>query len=775
MGWWLATRRNGQDACFIKRFDPRFWTVNFPRPMMAGVTTPAPDALRVDAVFYNQNDLAGLIWDAVDTLDHSLLAYETSHDFRGNILSFQWQSAGVLALDAVNGPTLTIEGRDASGASQTWFVRLWNYAVGTNTSAVIRLDFDALVGGWAISGGTPIYTGDIDRMFISLVPVGYSTVAAPLAMPVEAWVTLTGMTTEGAGSVLEAGDVLVPPHRLSIATGYDDAYNQTPARLLRNAFALGYRGDINHYVGMSHYPRLVANSGGWYVSLAGGVLNVATVAWHSDFAAKAKALGYGLILSLSYELLDQYCWGDWKQRTADGAPAQTGYTPPSTLLSPSHIGAMGYLQAAAEAFVGIAVAAGLAPKFQVGEPWWWVMPDGHICLYDAASRTALGGAPVAIANVRSAALSADQKALLDAAGALLASSSATLVAAVKAKYPGTITHLLTFLPTNLDLAAPDLIRANIPLGWATPAFDVLQLEDYDWVTAGNTAASAAGAALVTQRLGYPKSAQHYFSGFVADANAALTQWPLIEAAAQAAQARGVKATFVWALPQITRDGFTHFDEETAAMQAFDDVSFPLAIGKKASVQPNFSTAIVTTASGYEQRNVDWSQGRLHFDAGPGVRAEADLETLIAFFRARRGAARGFRFRDPYDCSSNGMTGVPSATDQSIGVGDGTTTRFPLVKHYGVGTEGEARVITRPVSVSLLVAVAGVATVAWTLDATNAIVFNPPPVAGAVVTAGFLFDVPVRFAEDKLTVDVNNFLAGDVPSVPLLEIREDSAW
>ena len=635
MGWWLATQRKGQDASFIKRFDPRFWTINFPRPMMAAVTTPAPDALRVDAVFYNQNDLAGLIWASVDALDHPLLAYETSKDFRGTVLSFQWQSSGILALDAVNGPTLTIEGRDANGAAQTWFVRLWNYAVGTNTNAAIRLDFNALVSGWEAATGTPVYTGDIDRMFISLIPTGFTNTAAPLAAPQEAWVTLTGITCDGAGSVLEVGDVLVPPHGLRIATGYDDAYNQTPARLLRNAFHLGYRGDINHYVGESHYPRLEANSGGWYASLAGGVLNVATSAWHADFAAKAKALGYGLILSLSYELLDSYCWGDWKQRTADGASAATGYTPPSTLLSPANGAAMGYLHQVAVAFVGIAVGAGLAPKFQVGEPWWWVMPpdangNASICLYDAASKAALGGAPVAIANVRSANLTAEQKALLDAAGALLAQSTHDLVAAVKAAYPATIAHLLTYLPTNLDPQAPDLIRANVPLGWAAPAFDVLQLEDYDWVTAGNTAASAAGTTLVTQRLGYPPAKQHYFSGFVQNATNALTQWPLIEAATQVAQARGVAETFIWALPQVTRDGFTYFDEETPIMQAFDDVSFPLAIGKKASVQPNFSTAVVTTASGFEQRNVDWSQGRLHFDAGPGIRSEADLETLIAF-------------------------------------------------------------------------------------------------------------------------------------------------
>jgi uncharacterized protein (TIGR02217 family) len=770
MGWWLAAQRNGQDSSFIKRFDPRFWTVNFPRPMMAGATTPAPDALRVDAVFYRANDLAGLIWEVVDRYDHPLLAYETSHDFRGNVLSFQWQSSGILPLDVPNGPTLTIEGRDASGTARTWYVRLWNYASGSPTNATIRLDFDALAEGYT-PGGAPVYTGDIDRIFMSLVPTGFTNTDAPLASPQEAWVTLTGMVSDGAGSVLEVGDVLLPPHSLSIAAGYDDAYNQTPARLLRNAFALGYRGDINHYVGMSHYFRLEASGGGYYVSLAGGALNVAAAAWHADFAAKAKALGLGLIISLSYELFDQHCWNDWKQRAWDGSPALTGYVPPSALLSPAHAGATGYLQQVAKAFVSIAATAGQVPKCQVGEPWWWVMADGRPCLYDAAAQAALGGTPVNIPSVRSSTLNAAQKALLDRAGALLAASTAALTAAVKAQTPACQTLLLTFLPTNLDPAAPELRRANLPVGWASPAFDILQLEDYDWVTAGNAGASAAGVAAATARLGYLPAKQHYFAGFVTAAANAQTQWGQIERAARVAQARGVAATFIWALPQVTRDGFTVFDEEAAQVQAFDDLSFPLAIGKRASVQPNFSTAIVTTASGYEQRNADWAQGRIHFDAGPGVRSEADLETLIAFFRARRGAARGFRFRDPYDYSSNGMTGAPTATDQIIGIGDGSTTHFPLIKHYGAGPEPEVRLITRPVAVSLLVAVNGVTTSAWTLDAAGAINFTTAPPSGQAVTAGFLFDVPVRFAEDKLTVDVNNFQAGEVPSVPLVEIRE----
>src|SRR5690606_4769123 len=99
-----------------------------------------------------------------------------------------------------------------------------------------------------------------------------------------------------------------------------------------------------------------------------------------------------------------------------------------------------------------------------------------------------------------------------------------------------------------------------------------------------------------------------------------------------------------------------------------------------------------TLSGHEKRNSDWADARLQFDAGPGVRSEAELRTLIAFFRARRGAAKAFRFTDPYDHSSHDMVGSPTALDQLIGTGDGEKTRFQLVKTYGGGDAGgEAQV------------------------------------------------------------------------------------
>ncbi|HEX8512766.1 MAG TPA: DUF2460 domain-containing protein [Allosphingosinicella sp.] len=760
MGHWLAPPGAARQMGFVKRFDAGLWSVNFPRPMMASVVTTGPDSLRVDCVFYKADDLAGLIWEAEDRFDHPLLAYETSRDFRGCVFRFRWRSGGIRGLDAVEGPTLTIEGRDSAGAARSWFVRLWNYAQGTPEDALVELDFATLGGGW--DGEDPVWAGDVDRMFVSLVAPGYTKADSPLAAPAQGWAEMSQIACDGAGSVLGSGDTLVPEHRLRMATGYDDLYHLTPARVLRNILQLGYRGPINHYVGMSHYFRLEANSGGYYISLAGGVLNAPCAAWHSDFTARAKALGFELIWSLSYELLDQHVWGDWKQRAQDGSPALTGWSPPSTLLSPAHGGAMYYLRLVAQAFAGIAVAAGLRMRFQVGEPWWWVTADGRICIYDGAAVGLL--APVSIPDV-GASLSDAQRATLESAGAMLAESTAALTAAVRAVAPDAETLLLAYLPTVLG--APDLRLANLPAGWESPAFDVLQLEDYDWVTSGNEGASARGVAAAQARLGYPPDRQHYFAGFVLAAEDK-AQWHAIAAAIEAARRRGAGEVFVWALPQVLRDGFTWFDSGDGDVEAYEDVRFPVALGREASVEPCFSTAVVTGAGGGEQRNSDWADARLRFDAGPGVRGEKDLHALLAFFRARRGAAQAFRFEDPFDNSSNGMTGTPGAADQALGTGDGVRTGFALVKNY----EGQARRITRPVAGSVRVSVGGVERVSgWILGPLGMLSFEEAPAPGAAIEAGYRFDVPVRFAEDRLAVSRATFEAGEIASVPLIEVRE----
>jgi uncharacterized protein (TIGR02217 family) len=343
---------------------------------------------------------------------------------------------------------------------------------------------------------------------------------------------------------------------------------------------------------------------------------------------------------------------------------------------------------------------------------------------------------------------------------------------VKALTPGAVMHLLAYLPTILDARAPEAKRANMPVGWASPAFDVLQLEDYDWVTEERPNLTTRGVELATARLGYPVAEQHYFSGFVLLPSQA-GQWRAVAAAARASVARGTAATFIWALPQVCRDGFTCFGiDGEDDVQAFDDVLFPIAIGREASLAPAFSTQIVESPAGHERRSSDWADARLSYDAGPGVRSDADIAALIAFFRARRGAARGFRFTDPYDDRSGAPGVAPGPLDQRLGVGDGVRSEFRLMRHYGAGEEAQARTITRPVAGSIRVAADGVEMASgWSHAGMGVIAFDVAPAAGVVLTAGFRFDVPVRFAEDRLEINRATFAAGEAVSVPLVEIRE----
>ena len=396
------------------------------------------------------------------------------------------------------------------------------------------------------------------------------------------------------------------------------------------------------------------------------------------------------------------------------------------------------------------------------------MPQtGAPCLYDASARAALGGDPVEIASLRDP-LDAAQTALLDAAGDLLADSTLALASAVRDAASGSAEILLlTFTPTVLDPATPEAWRANMPVGWRYPAFDRLQLEDYDWLVGGADAARRHAYDWVERHLAYPAAATDYLSGFVLDPAHSDASWPLIDEAPDKARERGVSQRFVWALPQVARDGYTRQPPGEDVMTPFDDVAYPLALGRDAAASPEFSTSVAVTASGYEHRNALWSDARMRYDVGPGIRSEKELGTLLAFFRARYGPARGFRLRDPFDFSSNGMTGAPTATDQPLGNGDGIASRYRLVKTYGE----QLRAITRPDLATLVVAVDGLATAAWTYETGGWIVFDTAPANGAPITAGFLFDVPVRFAEDRLDVSGLSFAAGEAPSVPLIEIRE----
>src|SRR6185295_8506710 len=214
-----------------------------------------------------------------------------------------------------------------------------------------------------------------------------------LAAPVAGWAELSELRCDGERAMLEIGDVLVPPHGVGCATAFDDNGNLTPSRLLRNVIGLGYRGRLVHYIGMSHFFSLKAETGGFLVDPDAPAFCTPARAWHEAFLSEASQLAITPILSFSYECLAQHCPDSWQQRAFDGAGSRTGWAPPSALLSPANASAMAWLDKVARALAAMQKAAGLPVCVQIGEPWWWIDADGRIYLYDAAAQAALGGSP----------------------------------------------------------------------------------------------------------------------------------------------------------------------------------------------------------------------------------------------------------------------------------------------------------------------------------------------------------------------------------------------
>lgn len=209
---------------------------------------------------------------------------------------------------------------------------------------------------------------------------------------------------------------------------------------------------------------------------------------------------------------------------------------------------------------------------------------------------------------------------------------------------------------------------------------------------------------------------------------------------------------------------------------FIEERFPLGVAFGASGGPQWRTEVVTLASGAEMRNARWAGSRRRYDAGTGVRSLADLQEVAGFFERMRGRLTGFRFRDPFDNLSAASGNTVGPLDCRIGTGDGTRVEFALAKTYGTGAGAALRRIEKPVTGSVRIAVGDTELAEGTGfacdPATGLVVLATAPAPGAVVTAGFRFDVPVRFDTDRLELSLTHFEAGRVPTIPLVEITPD---
>lgn len=209
------------------------------------------------------------------------------------------------------------------------------------------------------------------------------------------------------------------------------------------------------------------------------------------------------------------------------------------------------------------------------------------------------------------------------------------------------------------------------------------------------------------------------------------------------------------------------------MADFHEVRFPVSISKGSSGGPRRRTDVVTLRSGYEERNAVWADSRREYDAGLGIRNINDIHDVLAFFEARLGRLYGFRWKDWADYKSCAPNTTIARTDQTIGTGNGTSTKFQLMKAYTSGPTTYTRLITKPVSGTVLVEVNGalISEANYSLDPiTGVITFNAAPANGYVVKAGFEFDVPVRFMNDAMDISVEQFNAGSAPQVNVIEVK-----
>lgn len=206
--------------------------------------------------------------------------------------------------------------------------------------------------------------------------------------------------------------------------------------------------------------------------------------------------------------------------------------------------------------------------------------------------------------------------------------------------------------------------------------------------------------------------------------------------------------------------------------AFDEVQFPPTVSYGARGGPRRITQIVELRSGFEQRNQAQQNSRRVYNASMGIRNLGNLHDVIEFWEARGGPLRAFRWKDWADYRSNRGRGGVSATDVVLGAGDGTKTAFQLLKLYTSGNQTYTRRIQKPVQNTVVIAFDGTTqSTGFTIDhSTGIITFDVAPGNGVEVTAGYEFDVPVRFTNDSIEVSIDGFEAGGVPAIDVIEVK-----
>jgi uncharacterized protein (TIGR02217 family) len=202
---------------------------------------------------------------------------------------------------------------------------------------------------------------------------------------------------------------------------------------------------------------------------------------------------------------------------------------------------------------------------------------------------------------------------------------------------------------------------------------------------------------------------------------------------------------------------------------FAEVQFPVNISYGAVGGPGFHTTILTLASGFERRNIDWSLARGTWDLSQGLKTQQELDQLLDFFYARFGRAIGFRFKDWSDYRSS----LPGENLQTLGVTGGGVTEFQITKTYGDAGGSYVRPILKPVAGTFMLYVNNEPSADFTIDTTTGLVTPGSDLTsdgGLTLTYYCEFDVPVRFDTDQMKTKITDYNVFDWEQITIIELR-----
>lgn len=391
---------------------------------------------------------------------------------------------------------------------------------------------------------------------------------------------MRSMSVTGARATIGKRTYDATPHQMQMTSGYDDTYNITPWRQVDTAYRLGYRGHFDMYMGMSHYFQARSSGGSnefvnKVIKDADEPLNYPTVQWCKSLFKHLVAYGYTFVWSTSFEILASYMPEEWAQRDYTGTMALSGWSPPSSFVIPAYQEPLNYLARVIKHGLRLMKDAGMERLlFQIGEPWWWdgSYTNGAPCIYDEYSKSLYTketgkAVPTPYYENYSQPITDDQRPYLEWIGTKLGQATNYIRDTVKAAYPESLATLLFFTPQIMNPASEMLPIINFPESeWVYPNYDFVQIEDYDWISAGTLQYLPLTLEAATVRLKYPLEVVHYFVGFVNTARETWV-WPNINIATKQAFANKIPNIYIWAYPQVIRDGITYDDTEYGTQPA----------------------------------------------------------------------------------------------------------------------------------------------------------------------------------------------------------------